>query len=407
MKRALQLLSVALALFAASALAQPRPGSLIAVSGDGQVVRLGEDFPQRVSVKVLDADGRPRVDALVSFLLKTGGWYGIPGPSGMWTHIDFPVPAGFRMYERTDASGVATAPAIRSKRGTGESWVEASVYDAPTNSELFTPIRYTVVLPPGVPAPNYQALWWAEGVNPEAKSQRGWGVTVAQNGERLFVVRYDYRADGRPTWTLSPETRWTEGFGSDNGSYNFLPTGSPYYAYDPSRFRANPLDKGMTFLLGSAASLTTAEPRSQFSSFGWGSMNLQPYRSGPVASTPIPEAEGMWWGGAGQDGWGLAVMNQGGGKYFVVWYTYDADGERTWFAMSDGVWSAANRTWSGRVTRSRSTQPGTTAPEYDGAYVVHEDVGSFELRFDDAHRGRFTYEVEGHRGSMAIERFAF
>ena len=58
----------------------------------------------------------------------------------------------------------------------------------------------------------------------------------------------------------------------------------------------------------------------------------------------------MWWGGAAQSGWGMAMLQQYR-TLFAVWFTYDAAGLPTWMVMPTGFWPDAS-TYEGRVLRA-------------------------------------------------------
>jgi hypothetical protein len=49
---------------------------------------------------------------------------------------------------------------------------------------------------------NYSGLWWG------GSAQNGWGVTVSQDGGRLFGAWYTYDREGRATWYVMPQGRF-------------------------------------------------------------------------------------------------------------------------------------------------------------------------------------------------------
>jgi hypothetical protein len=51
-------------------------------------------------------------------------------------------------------------------------------------------------------ATNYSGLWWG------GNAQNGWGVTVSQDGGRLFGAWYTYDREGRATWYVMPQGRF-------------------------------------------------------------------------------------------------------------------------------------------------------------------------------------------------------
>jgi hypothetical protein len=111
----------------------------------------------------------------------------------------------------------------------------------------------------------------------------------------------------------------------------------------------------------------------------------------------------LWWGGAAQNGWGVAIT-QHGGMQFNVLYTYDANGKPLWYAMPGGTWDASHTTFSGALYVPSS------AP-YD-EYVasrkqVGAAVGNASIKFTSASTAQLTYTIGGVSGSKGIERQPF
>lgn len=86
------------------------------------------------------------------------------------------------------------------------------------------------------PAPleDYTDMWW----NPE---EPGWGVSVQQHADnRVFVTYYAYDRDGKPTWLVVPDAKWTTAFAVEGAVYRASGPGSDA-AYDPKRFAVTPV----------------------------------------------------------------------------------------------------------------------------------------------------------------------
>jgi hypothetical protein len=125
--------------------------------------------------------------------------------------------------------------------------------------------------------------------------------------------------------------------------------------------------------------------------------------SGPVAPGPTDDYTALWWGGASEDGWGLNRVQHPSKIMFGVWYTYDAQGKRTWFTFSTGTWTADN-------TYSATLQSVSGPPQnftFDPALVRRTDVGSVTLTFSSHSTGTFAWSVNGASGVKNITRFAF
>jgi lysyl endopeptidase len=111
----------------------------------------------------------------------------------------------------------------------------------------------------------------------------------------------------------------------------------------------------------------------------------------------------LWWGGASESGWGMNLIQHPSGIIFAVWFTYGADGQRTWFFMSSGTWTSAN-VYTGAIYAT--TGPAYTAA-FDPSLVRVTPVGTGTFTFSDANNGVFTFTVNGASGSKTITRPAF
>src|SRR6185295_19593915 len=60
-----------------------------------------------------------------------------------------------------------------------------------------------------------------------------------------------------------------------------------------------------------------------------------------TSSTPFADFTDLWWN-PNESGWGLNLIQHPTNQIFGVWYTYDANGKRTWFFMSGGTWTSSS-----------------------------------------------------------------
>ncbi len=115
------------------------------------------------------------------------------------------------------------------------------------------------------------------------------------------------------------------------------------------------------------------------------------------------ELQDMWWGGTGENGWGVSIV-QHAEKLFAVIYAYDANGMPTWYVMSGGQWNAARTVYTGPVYSPR----GAPYTEYDAARLdVGPAVGTLTLTFLDANHANLDYDINGMSGRKQILRQLF
>jgi hypothetical protein len=126
----------------------------------------------------------------------------------------------------------------------------------------------------------------------------------------------------------------------------------------------------------------------------------------PIASAANPAQgayAGLWWGGPSQSGWGLSIAHQDA-TLFPVWYTYDRQGNKTWYVMPGGSWTASN-TYTGALYRTTgSPWVGTV---YDPQRLSVIPVGTMTLTFSTSDMGTMAYSVDGVSGGQVIFRQPF
>ena len=237
----------------------------------------------------------------------------------------------------------------------------------------------------------WQDMWWA------GTGENGWGLSIVQHGSQFFAVIYAYDAAGKPTWFFVPGGTWDAAHTTFSGDA-YVPTGSPFYAYDPSRIIVGP-SVGRIRIAFTGVDAATLDYSLEGQS---GTKSLSRFTFGPVQTAPLAGLSDMWWGGASQNGWGVAVLQQYA-TLFIVWYTYDASGAPTWYYAPAGNWTDG-QTYSGRVYRTTSSSwLGTT---YDPSRFQSIDAGSFRIRFT-GDNATFDYSVDGHTASIPLSRYAF
>ncbi len=354
--------------------------TLAPASGDGQRAVIGLPYPNRFVARALRPDGQPLAAVNVEFRVVQSG------PRGRFG-------AAISAVVATDGNGFATSPAFIAGYGIGEGRIVATMFDDASLSEVATAFSYFNTTSAGETFQSFQDMWWS------GFDENGWGMSVAQHGDRLFSVIYAYDTAGKPTWFVKPAGAWDEGLGSTHVGPVYAPRGSPYFAYEPSRFVPG-VEQGF---------LHTSFVGADRGSFRYGIDNRagtkdierQDYRTATPA--PMQGLGDMWWGGEFQPGWGIAIMEQFGGL-FSVWLTYDETGDRTWFVMPGGTWTTST-TFEGRIYSTRGS-PWLGQP-YDPSRLQLIDVGTFRYRFAGTGNARFDFTVNCRKGTLELTRQPF
>jgi cytochrome c553 len=109
----------------------------------------------------------------------------------------------------------------------------------------------------------------------------------------------------------------------------------------------------------------------------------------PPPPAPVRDYTDLWYGGETQSGWGLNIIQHPSNVIFAVMYTYDANGDPTWFVLPGGTWTA-NDKFSGAWYR-------VTGKPYNQAFAPPDvrAVGTAELTFFNATEGVLTFTVNG------------
>jgi CubicO group peptidase (beta-lactamase class C family) len=237
---------------------------------------------------------------------------------------------------------------------------------------------------------NYQDLWWAGG------QENGWGFTIGQQGDALFNVFYVYDSAGKPQWVVMPGGTWNAAFSSFTGPL-YIPSGSPFSAYDASRFNVGNSVGTATLNFRDASTATLNYTINGVA--GSKTMSRLVFGDGK----PLNNYSDLWWGGASQNGWGLSITQQGS-TMFGVWYTYDAEGKVQWYFMPGGTFTSAN-IFSGALYRTTSSP--WLGSLYNAALLNVTPVGNLSLTFSDANNASMGYSVDGVSATNAITRLVF
>jgi hypothetical protein len=240
-------------------------------------------------------------------------------------------------------------------------------------------------------ATSVQDMWWG------GMSENGWGMSIVEHGDTLFAALYVYDFFGNPTWYVMPGGSWD----ATNHIYTgtlYQPTGSPFYAYDTSRFVVGDL-KGtlkITFLEPNYALLDY-----RINGFPGHKFVEREMFGGGAATANYGD---LWWGGASQNGWGVTLLQQGA-TLFGVWYTYDANGAPVWYVMPGGTWSASTPgKYQGTLYGTRSTS--WLGLGYEASQLFASPAGPFDITFT-GDGATFNYSIYGNSGTAHLVREPF
>jgi hypothetical protein len=239
---------------------------------------------------------------------------------------------------------------------------------------------------------NYEDLWWS------GTAENGWGMSITQHRSTLFIAFYIYDAQGRPQWLVMPGGAWNANFTAYTGLL-YQPNGPWYGNYDASRFVVNPSVGTATVAFTGQSTATLTYTINGVS----GSKAIQRQVFGPVDPLPVGSFTDLWWGGAAENGWGVAITQQYR-KIFAVWYTYDTAGRTVWYVMPDGTWTTATPIAERRI--ARRARPGWACPT--AARLQRHPVGTVTFPFTDINNAVMTYNVDGvsqskaHRSSAVL-----
>jgi hypothetical protein len=306
--------------------------------------------------------------------------------------------SGVSFFENgTALSGCANLP-VRLLPGTTEVGVAECVINAITAGTH----RYAVTYPVGAGfkqvdltvnaaasgPQDYTDMWW---VGP---SENGWGVSITQHGSIQFAVLFVYDDSGRPIFYAMPGGTWNQAQTAFTGQL-YLPTGTPFSAYDASQWRANAPVGIATIAFTSANTATLSYTIGNRS----GTKQITRQLFGADDGQPKLQVNDLWWGDTIENGWGINIAQQGR-QLFPVWYTYNSQGNATWFAVPGGTWNGNVFTGDIYSTTSSAWLGVQYVP---GSFAVNK-VGTMTLTFTDQSNAVMTYTVNGLTQSKTITR---
>jgi hypothetical protein len=242
-----------------------------------------------------------------------------------------------------------------------------------------------------IPNGMYQDLWWG------GEAENGWGLTLVQHRDVLFANVYVYDENGAPTWYVLPSGTWEAGGTTYSGPL-YQPVAAPWFAYDAHRYdaRASVGQARITFANPNAATLNyTINGVSD-------TKKISRILFGPYASGGKSSRADLWWAGAEENGWGVAIMQQYA-SLFALWFTYDENGKATWFAMPSLADSGANA-YNGGIYRIHSSR--WLGVPYNRDLFSSVKAGDAAFTFD-GDTATLRYTLDGRSATKTLTRVPF
>ncbi len=110
---------------------------------------------------------------------------------------------------------------------------------------------------------------------------------------------------------------------------------------------------------------------------------------------------GIWW--SRESGWGISLTSSADNtKLFAALYIYDDQGNARWYTASDCRFTGNQCT-----SRLEETSGSPCAVPFSPGQVTRKDVGALTLDFSSSAFANMSFDINGVKRSVAIERFVF
>ena len=291
---------------------------------------------------------------------------------------------GFTVFGEVSAASMAIVDAIARLpvRNAGGPFTELPIVGTVANNAIQK--SNLAIISTASAVPNFQGLWWNA-------NESGWGMSLTQHGNILFVAVYTYDDAGLPIWYVITNCPVTPN--GCTGDIYRVNGGTPPTV--PWTGQGRILTKVGT---GTLAFTNTSAGTFNFNInniFGSKAITQQIFASG---TTPPPvDYSDLWWN-PNESGWGVSLTQQFG-TIFAAWYTYDVSGKPIWYV----------------ATNCPATATGCTSPlhQFTGGAPLTSPwrgvnlpvlVGNVTFAFTDPANGTMSYTVNGATSSRVITR---
>lgn len=231
----------------------------------------------------------------------------------------------------------------------------------------------------GRAAPKVADMWWG---GPE---ENGWGLSIAQDGDRLFATLLVYDDKGQPAFYLLRDGTWDaerKTFGGtlyrpDARSMG-QPIGSLHLLFD---------DPGKPLLRYTLPS-------------GEGLKAIQRMEFGPPTSRDDSQS-GVW--DLTLSSTGAMTLHKRGDTLFMSWLEFPGKGPGQWMVAPAGQ-RIAEDTYEATLYRTAGS---AWATGYDASRLSMREVGLVRVRFTGADDGEVTYTIDGVTQTSPLRRHGF
>ncbi len=247
---------------------------------------------------------------------------------------------------------------------------------------------FTLLILPTESNLNYQGMWWNS-------NESGWGMTVNQHGNMIFVAIYSYDPSGQPIWYVISNCPL---FATSCTGDIYRVTGgtAPTLPWNGLNKAVIPVGKGtLTFTDASKGVFNYTIDELN------GSKSITKMIFAAGTTSPPVDYTDLWWN-ANESGWGVSLTHQYG-MIFASWYTYDNNGKPIWYVASSCP--MVENGCTGTLYQVNGGTPFTSA--WDGSKKVVSEIGMVNFIFTSPSTAIMSYFIGDILGARAITRQPF
>lgn len=242
-------------------------------------------------------------------------------------------------------------------------------------------------------ASEFQGAWWG------GAAQSGWGISVFVGSDYLVGAWFTFDSAGKPTWKMLNPCPVKE-VGSICSGQVLSFSRSPSTYYDNREHKAS---------IAGFGSLSISEESKGSWKFtdDYAKVEKDVFRMalGTGAKRGRIEPTGVWWGGAQERGWGLAIFEADQGLPTGVWYTHADDGSPVWYFLNGAQQLGDENKF---LLDVNSPQQGTPFNSKDKTVEFKATlVGKLLLNLSDSFSGSIEFQLPGATQKKAIMRMNY